>query len=332
MVPPTEIPVIEPTAEPQGIVAAPTVEVPASEMTVEVPIDAAAQSVPTVEAPVDVAQQPEQTAEVPVEVTPEVSVETTEVPPLELPANGGAQGNGAVVEAAANVNQATPVTNPNSAQIVPTENSPVDVSQPTAEVPTLQVVLPTSDASTIPTIDPGGSVPLEPTIDPALMATADTGSMAEATEAVSTEPISATVSGVVTFANLADHSGIVVTLRLPDGTTAQTVTDASGAFFFGDLLPGNYQADAGADGYLSRHMDFSINEGQAFILPPTTLLNGDTNLDNAIDLSDAALIASNFDGPATVPAADVNHDGWIDVKDLTLVGADFGQTGPMPWQ
>ena len=264
-------------------------------------------------------------------MTPELSVEATEIPPLELLGNGDVQASGESA-AAASVNQPTPVTNPNSAQVVPTDNTPIDVPEPTAELPTVEVVVPTNEPVTIPTSDPGINTPLEPTIDPALLPTADTSSMPEATEAISAAPVPATVSGVVTYANLVDQSGIVVTLILPDGTSLQSVTDATGAFFFSDLLAGNYQIDARADGYLSRHLDFSLTEGQVFAVPPTILLNGDTNLDDSIDLSDAALIASNFDGPATVPAADVNHDGWIDVKDLTLVGADFGQSGPMPWQ
>ena len=37
-----------------------------------------------------------------------------------------------------------------------------------------------------------------------------------------------------------------------------------------------------------------------------------------VGVNDAALVASNFDGPATVQTADPNRDGWVDVRDLAL--------------
>ncbi|MBZ0296677.1 MAG: hypothetical protein K8L99_29215, partial [Anaerolineae bacterium] len=64
----------------------------------------------------------------------------------------------------------------------------------------------------------------------------------------------------------------------------------------------------------------------------TFLVAGDTNSDNVIDLNDAAMVASNFDGPATVQIADLNRDGQIDVRDLALIGASFGLSGPISWQ
>ncbi len=130
----------------------------------------------------------------------------------------------------------------------------------------------------------------------------------------------------------ADHTGISVVLTLPDGSTVQSLTTAAGEFVFPNLQPGAYYVEARHDGFLARSLDFTLAEGQAFNLPASFLVAGDTDLNEIVDLSDAALIASNFDGPAAVPVADLNRDGWIDVRDLALVGADFGLSGPIPWQ
>lgn len=144
-------------------------------------------------------------------------------------------------------------------------------------------------------------------------------------------PLPATVYGQIIMPLRTDFSGVQVILTLADGTVLQTITDSRGVFAFANLLPGNYRVDAGTSGYLSSQFAFALGEGQALTLPPATLIGGDTNADNRIDLSDAVLIAANFNLAATT-LADLNRDGLVDIRDLTAIGAYFGQAGPLPWQ
>ncbi len=152
-----------------------------------------------------------------------------------------------------------------------------------------------------------------------------------------TAPVAATlavitqVSGQIGMPLQTDYSGIAVTLTLPDGTALQTTTDGIGHFVFANLAPGTYRVDANVSGYLSSQENFTLGQGQTLVLPSTMLIAGDTNLDNKIDLTDAALIAANFDSSSVVAGADINHDGVVDIRDLTAIGAYFGISGPTPW-
>jgi hypothetical protein len=343
---PTEVVVDVPTAVPTDVpVAAPVDTVAETPLTSEstlptaetVVVEGVAQEAPTIDPTITAVESPT------LEFTP------TETPTID-PAAGSPTGEAGAVGASEGDSSTSPNTDANNAPPAPTvETVPADGVQPTAQsgegavpvVPTtdpalVPPVVPTTDPAlvppVVPTTDPAVVVPDVPTSDPALLPTAaeDTTSVGAPEEAASPAP--AQVFGVVTFADVQDHTGIVVTLTLPDGTTVEAATDAAGLFNFQNLPPGNYRVIASAAGYLSRQADFGVGEGQVVTLPPTSLPVGDTNLDNMIDLTDAALIASNFDSPATVPEADINRDGWIDVKDLALVGADYGQTGPLPWQ
>ena len=140
------------------------------------------------------------------------------------------------------------------------------------------------------------------------------------------------VTGQIGAPLKADYSGIVVMLTLPDGSALQTITDGAGNFTFSNLAAGAYHVDAATAGYLSSQTNFTLTVGQNLILPPASLVGGDTNLDNKIDLTDAALIAANFDSASIVAGADLNHDGIVDIRDLTAIGAYFGLAGPTQWK
>lgn len=152
------------------------------------------------------------------------------------------------------------------------------------------------------------------------------------TQILPTVPVLMQVTGQVGAPLRADYSGIVVTLTLPNGSVIQTITDGAGNFMFANLMPGTYRLDAGASGYLSSQTTFTLAQGQNVVIPSAMLVGGDTNLDNKIDLTDAALIAANFDTASVVAGADLNHDGIVDIRDLTTIGAYFGLSGPTQWQ
>ncbi len=186
-------------------------------------------------------------------------------------------------------------------------------NQPLGTLPPPAQVLPTVEIPLVqPTVDP---VVIQPIAQSVVSAAANTQ-----------------VMGQISVPLRANFAGVAVVLTLPDGQVMQTQTDAAGNFAFANVPPGIYRVDAGLAGYLSSQTAFTLSDGQVLLLPLSTLVGGDTNLDNRIDLTDAALIAANFDGPNAVSGADLNHDGIVDIRDLTAIGAFFGQAGPTAWQ
>lgn len=311
---PTAVEVVPIPTEVVPVEGAPVVVAPVESVPVEVvpvegaPVDAAPVVIVTPEV-VPPEQLPDGVVPIPTALPP-IEVIPTEVPPVEVvPVEG---------------RDSIPLDG--AAAPVPTRSVPVDsVIEPTAEVPAAEVIVPEQPL-------PVDSTPVIPTVDPAALPTPEgvvaTAVPVDAVNAVGT----AQLSGLITFQDAQDHTGIVIVLTLPDGTQLQNTTGAPGTFEFLNLRPGTYRVEAASTGYLSRQMEFTLAEGETVLLPATFLVGGDTNSDNVIDVSDAALVALNFDGPAVDLTSDPNRDGWIDVRDLALIGADYGLTGPIPWQ
>lgn len=141
------------------------------------------------------------------------------------------------------------------------------------------------------------------------------------------------VQGDVRYQAQPDSSGIKLTL-LAGGTTGtplgEAQTNSDGAFQFNDLKPGVYALQISGEGHLPIIKTFSVTETGATPLE-ITLRAGDTNGDQRIDLSDAALVGANFSStvPPSPAVADLNHDGVINISDLVLIGGNFGLVGPM---
>lgn len=337
-------PVVVVPAEAQPLPATPVEVVPIP--TAVTPVEVApVEIVPAEGAPVEIAPVVEGTVEVvppdqplpegvvpiptalpPVGVTPVESVPTEEVlptqpVPVEVIPTEVVPVEGVPVEGRDSI--------PSDAAAAPvaTRGVPVDlVVSPTPEVPAADATVPVQPL-------PVNETPVIPTLDPAVVQPTPEVIVATEVPVDGVVPaVSAQISGLITFPDAQDHSGIVILLTLPDGTQLQNTTGAPGTFEFLNLQPGTYRAEASSTGYLSRQIEFTLAEGQTIQLPPTFLIGGDTNFDNIIDLSDAALVALNFDAPAVDLTSDPNRDGWIDVRDLALIGADFGLTGPIPWQ
>lgn len=134
------------------------------------------------------------------------------------------------------------------------------------------------------------------------------------------------VSGTVILQGRTDHSGIVVT----SSSGAQATTDAAGKFAvsggepvsvrFGGFLsglaaPGTAAARAAATGETSANSVGTI-----------TLLAGDLNQDDVINIFDLALIAGALD--TANAQMDLNRDGVVNILDIALIAGNFGRQGP----
>ncbi len=326
--PPMEVPV-QPTMEVVEAVIPPTVEIvqpPVEPPPADVPVQPAMEVVipPTVE----IVQPP---VEQPVEVTVEptaVVVEPVILPTSEvvqvLPGDVSLQpaaesdksrrrGNRDSQPSHANALASQPMAAPVQPTAAP-NGEMVQPQQPAAVPPQPTAAIPE------PTVLPGDGITVQPTTQVDVLPTA---------ALVSPMPVGR-ISG---SALRAEAAGGAVELRLtrPDGTVLTLPTGADGLFAFANMPPGTYMLEAAAAGFLSGRAAFTLAAGQDLVLPALLLPAGDTNGDSLIDLTDAVLLAANFDAPPPVPGADLNGDGWIDVRDLVLLGNAFGLAGPLPW-
>lgn len=134
-----------------------------------------------------------------------------------------------------------------------------------------------------------------------------------------------TIQGKVLLQARTDHGGVQI---CADGHCV--TTDSSGSFAL-EVPPGTYTVTARMPGYLSAEAsNVEVTAGETTTLPEITLIGGDANGDDQIDVADLALIARNF-GQTGQNIADINGDGRIDIFDLVKAGIHFGEKGPLGW-
>jgi hypothetical protein len=140
------------------------------------------------------------------------------------------------------------------------------------------------------------------------------------------------VSGVVVLQGRSDHSGAAVTAA----SGAQATTDAGGSFTVDGGEPitvsrAGYLTAVASPGTAALHASTSSPDTTAASVGTITLLAGDLNQDNLINVFDLAIIASHLDTDDTL--SDLNADGVVNILDIALIAGNFGQQGPQTdWQ
>jgi hypothetical protein len=139
-------------------------------------------------------------------------------------------------------------------------------------------------------------------------------------------PNCAGIGGVLTLQGRTHHSGIVVAAS--GGQQTQTQPDGSFTMPTADNLkfsfPGYLSAQADVQAFLAQNQSTT---GQAVNLGSLTLLAGDLNADNRIDILDLASIARVYGSEDAL--ADLNADGTVNILDLVLAAGNYGQQGPL---
>ena len=146
-----------------------------------------------------------------------------------------------------------------------------------------------------------------------------------------------TISGKVSLAGWGGTTLPLLTFTLaPTGSTVgspivQTLTPAAdGSFTLTNVPFGTYTLGIKGNGWLQKDtaVDVSTTSVSGLSVAP---LAGDINGDNAVTLSDLALLRAAYGStPASAnwnPNADLNGDGAVTLGDLALLRANYGKTG-----
>ncbi|MEZ4669508.1 MAG: carboxypeptidase regulatory-like domain-containing protein [Anaerolineae bacterium] len=218
--------------------------------------------------------------------------------------------------------------------------NPVAAVETVVPVPTVESPLPTEIPTEVvvepqPTITETPSDEIQPTetgipeVEPTVTVE---GEIIPPTEEAPLGTTPSSIMGSVVYPIGADQSGINVFLTADGNLIGQAVTGADGHYQFNDVTPGSYVLLVNAVEHLSLSYTITvIGDGAPIDVGQATLVAGDTDGNQVIDLADSSLITANFDQPSP-PApgnADLNHDGQINVADLVLIGMNYGQTGPV---
>ena len=134
------------------------------------------------------------------------------------------------------------------------------------------------------------------------------------------------VMGYAHLQGRTNHANIKVEVSGP--IVADVVTAADGQYQLVNVPAGRYEFLFEHPMYLVTHLrNCNTGSGLEFRPPTVTLVAGDLNRDQRIDILDLTRCAGVF-GTAD-PGADVNGDGVVNLFDLVLIGINFGRTGPI---
>lgn len=140
------------------------------------------------------------------------------------------------------------------------------------------------------------------------------------------------VQGRVLLQGRSEHGNTQVSGSLAATLVNRSYTAVDGSFSLTATHgEGFYTLSASAPGYLTAESTrpVKLTVGSEVTLVPITLLGGDVNQDNTIDIRDLSYVAYHFGGPDA--QSDINGDGQVDILDLTLIAGNFGIRGPTAW-
>ncbi|MCB0168791.1 MAG: hypothetical protein KDI79_31480, partial [Anaerolineae bacterium] len=222
------------------------------------------------------------------------------------------------------------LSDPQAAAIaVEAEAFSLSIEEPTA-VPTSQPSPePTQTSTPEPTASPTELPSPEPTHTPTPDATVVPSSP---TPQPTSEPVFTALSGQVILAGRTndDWSDASVVAAGPDGSVT-TTTDLTGAYNLANVPTTNITITADASGYLPAACTAAAVVAPEASLQPVTLVSGDINDDNLVDVADATAIGVTFGQTGTSLGSDINRDEVIDIFDLVLVSSHFGVGGLQTW-
>jgi len=140
------------------------------------------------------------------------------------------------------------------------------------------------------------------------------------------------IRGRVKLQGRAEHGNTLVSCSLAATRVDRSYTSLDGSFVITvSHGEGFYTLSASAPGYLTAEgsRPIKLTVGSEINLGEVTLLGGDVNRDNKVDIRDLSYVAYHLGGSDV--QSDVNGDGQVDILDLTLIAGNFGTVGPTTW-
>lgn len=131
----------------------------------------------------------------------------------------------------------------------------------------------------------------------------------------------------------ANESGISIQAINAFGETFTTFSGSTGEYDL-SLAPGTYNITVNRDLYLgAERLGVVVPANGSVSIPSVTLLAGDINGDEKINIFDIAVIAGQYgqDVPPADPRADVNGDGTVNIFDVALAAGNYNEVAPVPW-
>jgi len=148
-------------------------------------------------------------------------------------------------------------------------------------------------------------------------------------------PDPATISGTIKLQGRSDYNGVAVTAWADGAPVNETVTGPNGAYSL--TVPGGiYSVTVEMTRYLDgEKRDINMVSGETTVLTTVTLLGGDANDTDIINILDLSLMGSRFSiscgDPRWDDRADINDDCTVNILDLSVAGGNFLKTSPVPW-
>lgn len=218
------------------------------------------------------------------------------------------------------------ISEPPTPTLEPTATStPVPTAEPTGEpTSTRPTVEPTSEPTMEPTAEPTDEPTAEPTVEPPTPTV-------EPTVEPTAEPTAVIVSGQVILPGRTGNNWSGATVIVEDSRQTGT-TDLTGNFIVSNVMPDSLKSiEADAPGFLPAVCsDLTIMTPETH-LAPVTLLSGDINDDDVVDVIDAAMVGTSFGQAGENLPADITQDNLLDIFDIVLVSVNYGEQGPQNW-
>ncbi len=138
------------------------------------------------------------------------------------------------------------------------------------------------------------------------------------------------IAGRVLLQGRSRHAGVQIILD--DQVVA--LTDEDGRFVVRDVVPGSHRLTAHMPGYLPAtldHLSVSASGKVSLDAHPVTLLAGDLNGDQRVNVFDMAIVVAESRDAQASQRADLNADGSVNLLDLVLVSGNYGEVAPLRW-
>jgi len=207
-------------------------------------------------------------------------------------------------------------------------STPKPTSEPTTEPTSQPTPEPTVEPTSEPTVEPTSEPTTEPTSEPTVEPTSEP--TPEPTGEPTSEPTNADLSGQIILAGRAGNNWSGATAKI-NSVEQTAISNANGNFEIADVPTGLHTISTDAPGYLSAVCSDVTVTAPQMVLAPVSLLAGDINDDDMVDIVDATIVGTSFGQTGSDVPADITLDEIVDIFDIVLVSVNYGEAGPKVW-